>query len=54
VSCTGTNFNTNNATSGSVTLSPVSTTTYTVTCNGVVGSVTATVTVKHKPSVTEN
>jgi hypothetical protein len=25
-----------------------------VTCNGVVGQVTATVTVKHKPSVIEN
>jgi hypothetical protein len=35
-------------------LSPKSTTTYQVTCNGVVGQVTATVTVKHKPSVIEN
>jgi hypothetical protein len=54
ISCVGTNFSTGNATSGSIVLSPKSTTTYQVTCNGVVGQVTATVTVKHKPSVIEN
>jgi hypothetical protein len=33
-SCTGTNFNTNNATSGTVTVTPASTTTYSIVCTG--------------------
>jgi len=42
-SCTGTNFSTGGAPSGSVTVNPASTTTYTVTCNGVSASTTVTV-----------
>ncbi|MCB8976202.1 MAG: hypothetical protein H6657_02105 [Ardenticatenaceae bacterium] len=41
--CTGTNFNTGGATSGSVSVSPASTTTYTVTCDGVAASATVLV-----------
>ena len=54
-SCTGTNFNTGGATSGSILITPNSTTTFTVTCNGVsVSTSQATVTVKKKPRVIEN
>lgn len=51
-SCTGTNLNTGNATSGSVVVSPLSTTQYTITCNGV--SSNTTIIVKKKPSFIEN
>ena len=46
-SCTGTNFSTSNAKSGSVTVSPTVTTTYTATCTGSSGTkaTSATVTV---------
>ena len=37
-SCTGTNFSTGSATSGSVVVNPTATTTYTVSCTGVGGS----------------
>jgi hypothetical protein len=50
-SCTGTNFSTGGAKSGSITLSPQSTTTYTITCGGVSRSVT--VVVKKKPGYIE-
>lgn len=40
-SCTGTNFNTNNATNGSISVSPSSNTTYSITCVGGGGSVSA-------------
>ena len=54
-SCTGTNFNTGGATSGSILVNPVSTTTYTVTCNGVSASTnSAKVTVRKKPSFMED
>src|SRR3989344_4936680 len=54
-SCTGTNFNTGGATSGSILVNPVSTTTYTVTCNGVSASTnSAKVTVRKKPSFIED
>jgi hypothetical protein len=43
-SCTGTNFSTGNATSGSVTVSPIGTTTYTVNCSGSAGSASASTT----------
>lgn len=51
-SCTGTNFNTGGASSGSVTLTPTSTTTYTINCDGVVAS--TTITVRRKPKFIEN
>ncbi|NCU41739.1 MAG: hypothetical protein EOM19_03370 [Candidatus Moranbacteria bacterium] len=44
-SCIGTNFNTNNQASGSVTLSPTNTTIYTLTCEGSGGSVNKNITV---------
>ncbi len=56
-SCTGTNFNTGGAISGSVSVAPRSTTTYIVTCNGAsltAGQATAKVTVKKKPAFIEN
>ncbi len=53
-SCTGTNFNTGGATSGSITINPKSTTTYTVNCAGASASTgSATVTVKKKPAVVD-
>lgn len=51
-SCTGTNVDTGGATSGSVSVTPNSTTTYTVTCNGVETS--STLTVKRRPRYIEN
>lgn len=50
--CTGTNFDTGGLSSGSVTVTPDATTTYTVTCNGQAQSVT--VTVQKKPTFIEN
>ena len=57
--CVGTGFNTGNATSGSVSVSPTNTTTYSITCTGATGSpppsvsqgVTVTVTA---PSISAN
>jgi hypothetical protein len=43
--CTGTNFSTGNATSGSVPVSPAATTTYTVGCTGTGGTASASATV---------
>lgn len=51
-SCTGTNFNTGGAISGSVVVKPTSTVTYSINCGGTVTSLT--VTVKHKPGFIEN
>lgn len=51
-SCVGTNFSTGNAPSGSVIVSPVITTTYTVTCDATNAS--AVVTVRKKPRFIEN
>ena len=48
-SCTGTNFATGNAASGSVSASPTATTTYSVTCTGAGGSKSASVTVGVTP-----
>jgi len=42
-SCTGTNFNTGNATSGSTSVSPTTTTTYSVNCSGATASATVVV-----------
>ncbi|OGI62781.1 hypothetical protein A2818_00860 [Candidatus Nomurabacteria bacterium RIFCSPHIGHO2_01_FULL_40_12] len=55
-SCTGTNFNTGGAPSGSVVVSPISTTTYTISCGSGAGETTGqwTVTVKKKPFFIEN
>lgn len=62
-SCDGTNFDTGGATSGSATVNPISTTTYTVTCTGDTNSVACigdpsvqsiTVTVKKRPQYIEN
>ena len=54
-SCTGTNFNTGGATSGNLSVSPTSTTTYTITCSGVSSSTTQmTITVKKRPRFIEN
>lgn len=50
--CTGTNFNTGNAASGTISVSPSITTTYSVTCGGV--SNQATLIVKKKPIFIEN
>jgi hypothetical protein len=50
-SCTGTNFNTGGAKSGSALVKPASTITYSITCGS--ATATATVTVKHKPAVIE-
>jgi hypothetical protein len=44
-SCTGTNFSTGNAVSGSVTVTPLTTTTYSLGCTGAVGSASASATV---------
>lgn len=49
--CTGTNFSTGNAASGSIRVTPVVTTTYTVTCSGQSASVT--VIVKKRPVFNE-
>jgi len=51
-SCTGTNFSTGGATSGSVSVSPTSTITYSITCDGVTSQVT--VVVRPKPTFIEN
>jgi len=51
-SCTGTNFSTGGASSGSVSVSPVSTITYSITCDGVTSQVT--VVVRPKPTFIEN
>ena len=51
-SCTGTNFNTGGLTSDSLSVSPLSTITYTVTCGSAQAS--ATLTVKKKPGFIEN
>jgi hypothetical protein len=50
--CVGTNFNTGNAASGTISVSPSITTTYSVTCGGV--SNQATLIVKKKPIFIEN
>jgi hypothetical protein len=53
-SCTGTNFSTGSKVSGSITIKPNSTTTYTLTCQGFTQLVDqVTVTVKKKPAVIE-
>lgn len=44
-SCVGTNFTSPNATSGTVTVSPTATTTYSIACTGAGGTVNASVTV---------
>lgn len=49
-SCTGTNFSTGGATSGSVSVSPAADTTYTVTCTGVAGTASAAKTVTVRPA----
>ena len=56
-SCTGTNFSTGNAVSGTVTVSPTVTTTYSISCTGAGGtstpvSATVTVTTGNLPDVT--
>lgn len=55
-SCTGTGFSTGNATSGTVSVSPTSTTNYSVSCTGAGGTATAgatvTVTQPTKPTAT--
>lgn len=51
-SCTGTNFDTGGATSGSVVVNPNSTTIYTIDCNGAEAS--ATLTVKKRPTYIED
>ncbi len=50
--CSGTNFSTGGATSGNTSVSPATTTTYSITCNGTGGSVSTstTVTVTQLPS----
>jgi hypothetical protein len=54
-SCSGTNFSTGGATSGSVQVNPISTTVYTVTCNGVSSSTDSeTLVVEKKPIFIEN
>ncbi|OGI85621.1 hypothetical protein A3A05_01710 [Candidatus Nomurabacteria bacterium RIFCSPLOWO2_01_FULL_41_12] len=55
-SCTGTNFDTGGAPSGSVVVSPISTTTYTISCGSGAGETTSewTVIVKKKPFFIEN
>jgi hypothetical protein len=50
-SCTGTNFSTGGAASGTLLVSPTATITYGITCSGVSNS--ATVTVKKKPVIIE-
>jgi hypothetical protein len=50
-SCTGTNFSTGNAVSGSVTVTPLTTTTYSVSCTGAVGSASGSATVTVSNSV---
>jgi hypothetical protein len=44
-SCTGINFSTGNATSGSATVSPAATTTYSISCTGAAGTASASATV---------
>ena len=51
-SCTGTNFSTGGATSGSITVSPNNTTVYSVTCSGS-SAANSTLTVKKKPKFIE-
>lgn len=51
-SCTGTNFSTGGATSGSVLVSPLTTTTYSMTCTGLGGSVTKTDSITIVPAAT--
>ena len=54
-SCTGTNFSTNGATSGSRVVRPRSTTTYRITCTGVSSSLdSVTVTVRKRPVFIED
>ena len=54
-SCTGTNFSTSGTTSGSISISPTATTTYSIVCNDQgASSGNVTVTVKKKPKYTEN
>jgi hypothetical protein len=48
-SCTGTGFDTANATSGSVAIMPVATTTYSISCTGIGGTTNAAVTVNVTP-----
>ncbi|MES2134831.1 MAG: hypothetical protein V4449_01140 [Patescibacteria group bacterium] len=50
-SCAGTNFSTGGATAGSVSVSPVSSTSYLVSCTGLSGSASASVTVTVTPPV---
>jgi hypothetical protein len=52
LSCTGTNFTTGGLTSGSVSLRPLSTITYTVNCGGQTKQIK--VTVQHRPGFIEN
>jgi hypothetical protein len=53
--CTGTNFDTGGATSGSVPITPAATTTYTISCDDPLNSsASITVTVKRKPIFHEN
>lgn len=52
-SCTGTGFNTGNAISGNTTVSPASTTTYTVSCSGAGGTAIAQATVTVNPACGE-
>ena len=52
--CAGTNFNTWGVTSGSAQVNPISTTTYTITCDGVSSSTAQiTITVKKRPKFIE-
>ncbi len=57
-SCTGINFDTGGATSGSISVSPTSSTNYLILCNGVSGGVTVTsqviIIIKKKPIFQEN
>lgn len=48
-SCTGSNFLTGNATSGTATVTPTATTTYTVTCTGPGGSANNSTTINYTP-----
>jgi hypothetical protein len=50
-SCTGTNFSTGNAVSGSLPVAPLTTTTYSVSCTGAAGSASASATVTVSNSV---
>ncbi|WP_442755235.1 metallophosphoesterase [Methylocystis sp. JAN1] len=51
-SCAGTGFNTNNAVSGNVTVTPAATTTYSVNCTGPGGAAQASATVSVTPAFT--